>query len=75
MEDRFAHFPFGLPCSDIGKLLIVALCLAVRRLVFLAEMPSAGFVAVQCVARDQLADFEEVRHATRLFKVLVEGLP
>ena len=44
-------------------MLVVAQGFAVRRLVLLAEVPPAGFIAMQCVAAHQFGQLEEIGYA------------
>ena len=60
------------PACGVGVLLVVALALAVRCLVFLAEVATAGLVAHQGVVHDQLGQFQVIGHAARAFERLVE---
>ena len=53
---------------------VIAHRLAVRRLIFRAEMAAAGFLAVEGIAAHKFAEFEEVGHASGFFEGLVEGL-
>src|SRR5262245_52926758 len=55
-----------LPRRDVAEVLVVAERLAVIGLVLLAEVPAAALVAVECVAHEQLPEFEEVGHAAGL---------
>ena len=55
--------------AEIG---VVALALAVRVLVLLAEVAAAAFLAGKRVAAHQFAELEEVGHAAGLFEGLVE---
>ena len=51
---------------------VVALGLAIGSLVLLAEMAAAGFVALQRVDAQQLAEFEKVRDAAGFFEALIQ---
>src|SRR5947209_1238656 len=57
-----------LPGRDISEIGIVTLGFAVFRLIFLAEMSAAGFVAVKGVLNHQLAELKEVRYAAGAFQ-------
>src|SRR5688572_31259049 len=65
----FAHI---LPGCDVREAFIVALGLAVRGLMLLAEVPAAGFLAVQRVETHQLGKLEEVGNAIRFLERLIE---
>src|SRR5881394_1907121 len=64
-----------LPRRDVCEMLVVALRLAVGRLVLDAEMPPARFLAVQRVDAHQLRQLEEIRDPTRLLEGLIQLLP
>src|SRR5215831_7873361 len=65
------------PCGDVRKVGVVAQGLTIGRLVLLAEMTAAGFVAVQRISTHQFAKFEKIGHAAgfleRLVKLLVRA--
>src|SRR5687767_10703147 len=63
-----------LPSRDVLELLVVALGLAVGRLVLLAEVAAARLLARERVLREQLAELEEVGDAARALERLVEVL-
>src|SRR6185312_10456558 len=61
-----------LPLRDVAELVVVALGLAVRGLVLLAEVAAAGLLAGQGVLGEQLAELHEVRDAAGALERLVE---
>src|SRR2546421_7342457 len=63
-----------LPRGHIGEPLVVAPRLALRRLILLAEVATAGLLALQRVAAHQLGELEEVGHPARLLQRLVQVL-
>ncbi len=60
------------PRSHITEVVVVALRLAVRRLVLLAKVPAARFVALQGVDAQQLAQFEKIRDAPCPLEALIQ---
>src|SRR5439155_10175483 len=72
VQFRRLAFPRVFPGRDKGEVLVVAQSLAVRRLVLLAEVGAAGFVAAERIGAHQLGQFEEIGHTPRLFKRLVD---
>ena len=56
---------------DVREVLVVALRLALGRLVLLAEVAAAGLLAVERVAHLQLGHLHEVGDAERLLERLV----
>src|SRR5260370_32687786 len=66
-----AGWPPGRP---VGEVLVVAQGLPVRGLALLAEVAAARFRALERVDAHELAQFEEVRHPTRLLERLVQLL-
>jgi hypothetical protein len=61
VEDGGATFSLIAPCGYVGIALIVAKGFSLRSLVLFAEVPTAGFVAVQGVDAHQFGELEEVR--------------
>src|SRR5437762_1795376 len=72
MEHRLLARPRELPGRHVAEALIVALGLALRRLVLLAEMAAARLLAVQGVVAHQLGELEKVRHPTSVLERLVQ---
>jgi hypothetical protein len=66
---RFGTVALVLPGRDVREVFVVALRLALLRLVFLAEVTAAGLLAVERVAAHQLAELEEVGHAAGLLEL------
>ena len=66
MELRRGHRSVALefPCEDIGEILIVAKRFAIGRLVLLAAMSAAGFVAGERVDSHELGELEEIGDAS-----------
>ena len=58
----------------MGKLFVVAFALAVRPLMFLAEVTAAAFLAGKSVAAHEFAELEEVGQTTGAFESLIERL-
>ncbi len=61
-----------LPRGDKTEVLVVASRLAVRGLIFLSEMRSAGFIPFPCVQAHELGQFKEIRYPARFFERLVD---
>src|SRR5690606_14837993 len=61
-----------LPRCHVGVVLVVAECLALRRLALLAEVGAARLAAVERVEADELRELEEVGDAPRLLERLIE---
>jgi hypothetical protein len=61
-----------LPGGDMGKALIVALRLTLRRLMLDAEMAATGLLAREGIMAHQLGKLQEVRHAPGVLERLVE---
>src|SRR3954464_11371295 len=61
-----------LPGGDVGEIRIIAECLSFGRLIFLTEVTTAGFVAVECINAHQFGEFEEVSYASGFLERLVE---
>ena len=59
-----AVFPHG----NVGERCIVAQGLAIRRLIFSAEMCSTGFVTLQRIEAHEFTELEEVGHPARFFQ-------
>src|SRR5512143_1175789 len=74
VRPRGGAHAFPLPGGRVGEAGIVALRLAVGGLVLLAEMPAAGFLALQGVLAHQLGELHEVRHAPGAFQRLIQVL-
>ena len=72
VQDRRLVRPGIFPGRDVAVLVVVAQRFAVRSLKLLAEMSAAGFVALQRIQAHQLAEFQEVRHASGIFQRLIE---
>src|SRR5512145_1043869 len=79
LEDEWLHVPDRLlplarvlPRRDVAEALVVAQSLALLGLVLLAEVPAAGFLALEGVEAHQLAELEEVGHAAGHLERLVE---
>src|ERR1017187_221021 len=68
---RLALAPI-LPGRHARILIVVAEGLAIGRLIFLAEVAAAGFVALQRVEAYELGQFEEVADAAGFFERLVQ---
>ena len=62
----------AFPRRHVREALVVALGLALGRLVLLAEVAAAGFATLERVEREQLGELEEVRHPARVLERLVE---
>jgi hypothetical protein len=60
------------PRCHVAEVLVVALRLAIRGLILLAEMPAARFVALQSVDAQQLAVLELVSDASGFFEALIQ---
>ena len=60
MQCRFGADAGEFPRGDVAVSLVVAKRLAVGRLEFLAEMPAAGFVALERIQRQQLAELHVI---------------
>src|SRR5437016_1165343 len=60
------------PREDRGVILVVAQRFAIRGLMFLAEMRSGRFIAIEGVRAHQLGEFEEIGNASRAFQGLVK---
>ena len=56
------------PREDVGEIFVVAQRFAVRRLMFLAEMAAARFVAGQRVGAHQLGELQEIGDAPGAFE-------
>ena len=56
----------------MGKVFIVAPGLAIRGLIFLPEMPAAGFFAGQSVPAQKFGEFEEIPHPACVFQRLIQ---
>ena len=69
---RLLAVPLEFPCADVGEVSVITHGFAVRELMFNPEMTAARLFAVQGVASEQFAEFEEVGHAAGVFQLLVE---
>src|SRR2546428_389598 len=63
-----------LPGGDVTEAGVVTLRLTLGRLILLAEVTAARFLAMQGVVAHQLGQLEEVRDAARVLERLVEIL-
>src|SRR5438132_1281673 len=72
MPDGGAVLARVLPGRDVAEARVVALGLAFRGLVLLAEMAAARLLALERVAREQLAELEVIGHPARVLEALVE---
>src|SRR5258708_39307975 len=68
---RLAALAAPFPRSDVCEIRVVALSLAVRRLVLDAEVAAARFLAAARVDATEPRELEEVGHAAGLFEGLV----
>src|SRR5262245_22784958 len=71
---RIRPGPEILPRGGVREVRVVAHRLAVGRLVLLPEVAAARLAPLQRVPADQLAEFQEVRDASRLLQRRVELL-
>src|SRR6266436_5778543 len=71
---KFRRLPIALkfPRGHCGMAFIVAECLAVGGLMFLAKMPASRFVALERVRTHQLSKFEKIGDAPGAFQGLVK---
>src|ERR1700716_2624899 len=72
MEHRLLAWPRELPRRHIAETLVVPPGLALRRLVFLAEMAAERLLAVQGVVAHELGKLEEVRDPAGVFERLIQ---
>ena len=71
MQFRRLSVALKFPRKHHGMVFVVAECFAVGRLMFLAEMCSGRFIALQRVNAHQLREFEEIRDAPGALERLV----
>src|SRR6266511_609871 len=74
MPRRLCVLAAKLPGGDVGKMVVIALRFAVGILKLLAEMATARLAALQRIQTEELAEFEEVRHAAGLFECDIQRL-
>src|SRR6266480_5198278 len=72
MEFRRLPIALKFPRKHSGMVFVVAECLAIGGLMFLAEMPASRFVALERVRTHQLSKFEKIGDAPGAFKGLVK---
>src|SRR6185437_1871692 len=72
VEHGVASGALVLPGGDVGEVFVVTQRFAVRSLVFFAEMPPAGLLAIEGILAKQFTEFEEIGHPAGFFERLVE---
>src|SRR5437016_9093101 len=60
------------PGKDRGEIVVVTQSFSFRRLMFLAKMGAARFIASKCVETHQLGEFQKIGHATGAFERLIK---
>lgn len=75
VQCRFAPYTLKLPGRHITKKVVIALGFAIRRLMFGAEMPAAGFLAAERVTAQKLGELQEIRDPPGAFQGLIERCP
>src|SRR5438270_10214257 len=74
VEDRSLPSAGVFPRRHVGESVIVPQCLAVRRLMFHAEMAAARLFPVQRVETHQLRQFQEISDTSRVLERLIQLL-
>ena len=72
VEQRCVLITCKLPCSNIGKVVVVAQRLTIRRLILTAEVSATRLIAMQGINADQLTHLQEICHAASLLKGLIQ---
>jgi hypothetical protein len=72
MEFRQLPIALKFPSKHCGMVFVVAECLAIGGLMFLAEMPASRFVALERVHAHQLSEFEKIGDTPGSFQGLIK---
>ena len=72
IQDWLFIHPVELPGGRIAVLFVIALGFAFGRLVLLAEVAAAAFIAFQSIEAHQFAKFEKIGDAARSFNLRVD---
>src|SRR5690606_12410811 len=74
ISQRLLGGALKLPCRHVSKFLVVTFAFTIWILVLLTEMAAAALLARERVEAHELAQFDEISHAARLFQRLVESV-